>query len=42
MIYADFKSILVQEHNGKQNLEESYTNKIKNGYKLVCVQLVSV
>ena len=27
MIYADFESILVLEDNGKQNLEESYTNK---------------
>ena len=27
IIYADFKSILVLEDNGKQNTEESYTNK---------------
>ena len=26
-IYADFESILVPEDNGKQNLNESYTNK---------------
>ena len=25
--YADFESILVPENNGKQNPEESYTNK---------------
>ena len=27
IIYADFKSILVPEDNGKQNPEESYANK---------------
>ena len=27
MIYADFESILVQEDNGKQKPNESYTNK---------------
>ena len=27
MIYAEFESILVPEDNGKQNPEESYTNK---------------
>ena len=27
IIYADFKSILVLEDNGKQNTEESYINK---------------
>ena len=27
MIYADFQSILVPEYNGKQNPDESYTNK---------------
>ena len=27
MIYADFESILVQEYNGKQKPNESYTNK---------------
>ena len=26
-IYADFESILVPEDNGKQNPDESYTNK---------------
>ena len=30
MTYADFESILVPENNGKQNPEESYTNKFKN------------
>ena len=30
MIYLDFKSILVPEDNGKQNLDDSYTNKCKN------------
>ena len=42
-IYADFESILVPEDNGKQNPNESYTNKHQKhvassyGYKLVCV-----
>ena len=27
MIYADFEDILVPEDNGKQNTNESYTNK---------------
>ena len=27
MIYADFECILVPKENGKQNLNESYTNK---------------
>ena len=27
MIFADFESILVPEDNGKQNPNESYTNK---------------
>ena len=41
--YADFKSILEPEDNGKQNPEESYTSKYQKhivcsyGYKLVCV-----
>ena len=39
MIYVDFESILVPEDNGKQNLEESYTNNYQKhvacsyGYK---------
>ena len=43
MIYADFESNLVLESNGKQNPNESYTNKCQKhvacsyGYKLVCV-----
>ena len=43
MMCADFKSILIPENNGKQNLHESYTNKHQNHvgrsycYKLVCV-----
>ena len=43
IIYADFESILVPEDNGKQNPEESYTNKYQKhtacsyGYELVCV-----
>ena len=43
MIYANFESILVPEYNGKQNLNDSYTNKHQKhvtcgyGYKLVCV-----
>ena len=42
MIYADFESILVPEDKGKQNPDESYTNKYQKhvacgyGYKLVC------
>ena len=42
-IYADFESILEPEGNGKQNLEESYTNKYQKriacsyGYKSVCI-----
>ena len=43
MIYVDFESILVPEDIGKQNANDSYTNKYKKhvdrsyGYKLVCV-----
>ena len=43
IIYADFKSILVPENNGKQKPEESYTNKYQKyiasryGYILVSV-----
>ena len=43
IIYANFESILVSKNNGKQNLEESYTNKYQRhiaysyGYKLVFV-----
>ena len=40
MIYADFESISVRETNGKQNPDESFTNKhvaCSYGYKLVCV-----
>ena len=43
MIYAEFKSILVPEDNGKQNPNESCTNKYKKhvacsyGYQLVCI-----
>ena len=43
MTYADFESILVPEDNGKQNPNESYTNKYQKhiacsyGYKLICV-----
>ena len=29
MIYAGFENILVQEDNGKQNPDKSYTNKNK-------------
>ena len=42
MIYEDFESILVTEDNGKQNLDESYTNKYQIhvacscGNKLTC------
>ena len=40
IIYANFEGILVPEDNGKQNLNESYTNKYQKpvacsfGYKL--------
>ena len=43
MIYPDFESILVPEDNGKQNPNESSTNKYQKydacsyGYNLVCV-----
>ena len=43
MIYADFESILVPEINGKQNPDQSYTNKYQKhiacsySYKLVCL-----
>ena len=43
MIYANFESILVPDDDGKQNPEESYTNKYQEhiacsyGYKLVCL-----
>ena len=42
MIYADFESFLAPEDNGKQNPNESYTEKYQKyvacsyGYKLVC------
>ena len=42
MIYAHFEIILAPEDNGKQNPDESYTNKYQKhvpcsyGYKLVC------
>ena len=34
IIYADFESILVPETTGKQNPEESYTNKYQK--HIVC------
>ena len=43
LIYADFENILVPEDNGKQNPNESYTNKYQKyvacsyGYKLAWV-----
>ena len=43
MIYVDFENILMPEDNGKQNPNESYTNKYQKhvacsyGYKLVRV-----
>ena len=43
IVYADFQSILVPINNGKQNPEESYTNKYQKhivcsyGYKLLYV-----
>ena len=43
MIYTDCENTLVPKNNGKQNLDESYTNKYQKhvacsyGYKLVSV-----
>ena len=43
IIYVDFGSIVVPENSGKQNPEESYTNKYQKHitcsyrFKLVCV-----
>ena len=43
MIFADFESILVSKNNGKENLNEPYTNKYQEhvtsryGYKLLYV-----
>ena len=43
MIYAYFESILVPSDNGKQNLNECYTDKYQKNfgcsyiYKLICV-----
>ena len=43
MIYTNFESVLVPENDGKQNPDDSYTNKYQKhvacsyGYKLVCV-----
>ena len=40
MIYVDFKSILLPENNGNQNLHESKYQKhaaCTSGYNLVCV-----
>ena len=43
MIYADFKSILLFEDNGKQNPNGSYTNKYEKhvacsyNYQLLCI-----
>ena len=41
MTYTDFESILVPKDDGKQNLNESYTNKYKKhlacSYKLVSI-----
>ena len=43
MFYGDFESILVQDNNVKQNLEESYASKYQKhiawgyGYKLLCI-----
>ena len=43
IFYVDFERILVSENNGKQNLNESYTNKYQKHiacsycYNLVCV-----
>ena len=42
IIYADFENTLVPKNNGKQNPDETYTNKYQKhvvcsyGYKLVC------
>ena len=42
MIHADFESILVLENNGKENLDEPYTNKYQNHVSCnFCYKLVS-
>ena len=46
MIYADYKRTLVPEDNGKQNPDESHTNKYQKharsyGYKL-CVLTINI
>ena len=47
MIYADFESILVPEDKGKQNLNDSYTNKYQKhvvcsyDYKLICLDMIN-
>ena len=35
MIYADFESILVPDDIGKQNPEQSYTNKCQKHFAVV-------
>ena len=41
LIYADFESILVPEGNGKQNRDESYTNKYQKHFACsYCYKLV--
>ena len=48
MIYADFESTLVPEDNGKQNLNESYTNKCQKyiacsrSYKFMHVLMINL
>ena len=43
MIYTDFESIVVPENNGKQNPDESYTNKYQNHVDCsFCYKLVRV
>ena len=41
IVYADFESILVPENNGKQNLEEHYTNKLLAKNILLAVMAIN-
>ena len=41
IVYADFERILVPENNGKQNLEEYYTNKLLAKTILLAVMAIN-
>ena len=42
MIYKNFESILVAEDNGKQNLDDSYTNKYLKHVYVLMISLVKL